>query len=232
MRRDLPEVFEISHRAVLPAPPDVVIEALQPLLTGERIERLESIIGRRLRSVVAVLDGLIDPHNTAAILRSADAFGTQEVHIIEGEEPFVASTRVTTGAERWLDVIRHSTAEACIDSFHDRGFRVYVATTDGELKPEDLPAVQKLAIVFGNEHSGVRQAVMRRADGRYSIPMKGFVQSLNVSVATAITLHAATSGRAGDLTPSERTLLRARFMMLSVRNAEQIVFDYLRREER
>ncbi len=231
MRRDLPEVYEVSNRDVLPAAPDVVIEALQPLLTSERIERLEAIINRRSRSVAAVLDGLIDPHNTAAILRSADAFGTQEVHVIEGEEPFVASMRVTTGAERWLDIIRHSTADACIDRLHDRGFRVYVATTDGDLTPDDLAAIPKLAIVFGNEHSGVRQEVMRRADGTYGVPMKGFVQSLNVSVATAITLHAATSGRAGDLTASERTLLRARFMMLSVRNAEQIVLNYLRRDE-
>lgn len=231
MRRDLPEVFEISHRDVLPASAEVVIKALQPLLTRERIERLESIINRRTRSVTAVLDGLIDPHNTAAILRSADAFGTHEVHVIEREEPFVASTRVTTGAERWLEVIRHSTADACIDSFHDRGFRVYVATTDGDLTPDELAAIKKLAIVFGNEHSGVSQTLTQRTDGTYRIPMKGFVQSLNVSVATAITLHAATNGRPGDLTANERTLLRARFMMLSVRNAEQIVLDYLRRDE-
>jgi tRNA (guanosine-2'-O-)-methyltransferase len=232
MRRDLPEVFEISNREVLPASPDVVIAALQPLLTSERIERLESIIGRRTRSVAAVLDGLIDPHNTAAILRSADAFGTQEVHVIEGEEPFVASTRVTTGAERWLDVIRHATADACVDAFHDRDFRVYVAATDGDLTPDDLAGVKKLAIVFGNEHSGVRQEVARRVDGTYRVPMKGFVQSLNVSVATAITLHAVTRGRPGDLTTDEQTLLRARFMMLSVRNAEQIVLEYLQRDER
>ena len=118
------------------------------------------------------------------------------------------------------------------DAFHDRGFRVYVATTDGDLAPDDLAAESKAAIVFGNEHAGVRQEVTQRADGTYSVPMKGFVQSLNVSVATAITLHAATRGRPGDLTASERTLLRARFMMLSVRHAEQIVLDHLRRDER
>ncbi|MBN1655443.1 MAG: RNA methyltransferase [Deltaproteobacteria bacterium] len=231
MRRDLPDVSHVVEKSALPARPEIVIRALQPLLTEERIRRLETIINQRTRSVIAVLDGLIDPHNTAAILRSADAFGTQEVHVIERDEPFIASTRVTTGAERWLDLIRHSTAERCVNVLRDRGFRVYVATSDGELNPFDLARIERVAVVFGNEHSGVRQEFLQYSDGSYGIPMRGFVQSLNVSVATAITLHAATVGRSGDLTSAERTMLRARFMMLSVRNATQVVLDYLRRHE-
>jgi tRNA (guanosine-2'-O-)-methyltransferase len=232
MRRDLPEVFEIYQETVLPAPPEIVVSALGPLLTDERIARLEAIISQRTRSVAVVLDNLIDPHNIAAILRSADAFGVQEVHVIQGDEPFVASTRITTGAERWLDVVHHPNAQACIDALHQRDFRVYVAAVDGDLTPDDLPKLQQVAIIFGNEHAGVNPDTLRYADGTYGIPMKGFVQSLNVSVATAITLHAATAGRSSDLTPADQILLRARFMMLSVRNAEQIVLDYVQRAAR
>jgi tRNA (guanosine-2'-O-)-methyltransferase len=86
--------------------------------------------------------------------------------------------------------------------------------------------------VFGNEHAGVSEELRHLADGTYAIPMQGFVQSLNVSVAAAITLFAATRGRPGDLEASERQLLRARYTLLSVPRAGEIVAEYQRRQAR
>jgi tRNA (guanosine-2'-O-)-methyltransferase len=229
MRRDASALFSLPTTLPLPAAEEDVIEALEPLLTDERRERIETILSRRTRAVVPVLDGLIDPHNTAAVLRSADAFGLQEVHVIGGDEPFLASHRVAQGTERWLDVLEHGDPAHCIDGLHERGYSVYVAEMEGQLSPEQLCEHPKLAVVFGNEHSGVRAEVKDRADGTYAIPMRGFVESLNVSVATAITLYAATRGRVGDLTEADRHALRARFMMLSVQQAGEIVAEHLRR---
>lgn len=214
----------------MPAPPRVVIEALEPMLGRERLGRLDAVIAGRTDSVTVVLDGLIDPFNMSAVLRSADAFGIQQVQIIEGEESFVASARVTTGAERWLDLVRHGSAESCVARLRENGFKLFVASPGGELSPDDLAhAAPRLAIAFGNEHQGVSRALRDRADGTCSVPMRGFVESLNVSVAAAVTLHAAARDRAGDLSEERRQILRARFMMLSVDRSQSILEEHLRR---
>ncbi len=229
MRRDHPDAFEVAGPAALPADPAEVIEALEPLLLPERIARIDAILARRTRAVIPVLDGVDDPHNVAAVLRSAEAFGAQEVHTIRGEEPFMASQRVTQGTDRWLDLVRHDSAGACVASLHRRGYHVYVATMDGEATPEDLARVERVAIVFGNEHAGVRPELAERADGRYTIPMRGFAQSLNVSVAAAVTLYGATRDRERALGDDDRLRLRARFMMLSVPRADEVVAEHLQR---
>lgn len=230
MRRDAPDNFEPYRREQLPADAATVIAALDPLLTDERRTRIASVIAARSRAVVPVLDGLIDPHNVSAVLRSADAFGVQEVHVIRRSEPYLASPRIAQGSERWVDVIDHACARDCILALRRRGHRVYVAAMDGELRPEALADEPKPAIVFGNERDGVHSEVCELADGTYTISMQGFVQSLNVSVAAAITLFAAMRGRPGDLNAEERELLRARYCMLSVPRAEEIVAEYLRRQ--
>lgn len=229
MRRDDPEVHELANRLDLPAAAARVIEALSPLLTEARLARIDASIRKRTRSVAVAIEAVDDPRNVAAILRSADAFGVQEVHLIEGSRPFLASRRITQGAERWLDVVRHPTPQACVAALRRRGFKVYVATMDGPVGPRALREADKIAVVFGNEQFGVSPWLAAQCDGRYTIPMQGFVQSLNVSVAAAITLFSATADRPGDLLEHEQTELRARFMMLSVERAEQVVAEYLQR---
>jgi tRNA (guanosine-2'-O-)-methyltransferase len=125
--------------------------------------------------------------------------------------------------------VRHAEPSACVAALHERGFEVYVATMEGELGPEDLRRVSKVAVVFGNEQRGVGDTIAKLCDGRYTIPMLGFAQSLNVSVAAAITLYSATRGRGGDLSETERAELRARFMLMSVPRADQVVREHLSR---
>jgi tRNA (guanosine-2'-O-)-methyltransferase len=229
MRRDDPDAGELAERPPLPASPEQVIAALTPLLTDERLARLYACVGRRTRSVVPVLESIDDPHNVAAILRSADAFGVQEVHLVAGAQPFLAARNVTQGAERWLDVVRHGDAERCVASLRSRAFQVYVATMEGQLTPADLRHSQRVAIVFGNEQKGVSPGLETLCDGRYTIPMAGFSQSLNVSVAAAITMFSATRGGAPALEDDDRTQLLARFMMLSVPRADEVVLEHLSR---
>jgi tRNA (guanosine-2'-O-)-methyltransferase len=213
----------------LPASPAHVIAALQPLLTDERIARIDAVIARRTRTVVPVLDAVDDPRNVSAVLRSAEAFGLQEVHLVRGEQAFMASRLITQGAELWLDLCWHDGPEACLAALRARGFQVYVASMDGARRPEDLSAVAKAAIVFGNEKCGVGAALAARADGRVAIPMAGFAQSLNVSVAAAITLYAASRGRTPELDADDREQLRARFMLASVPRGVEVVAEQLGR---
>ncbi len=230
MRRDDPDASELSASCALPAPAVEVCEALRPLLSAERIARIEAVIARRTRSLVPVLEAVDDPRNVAAVLRSADAFGVQEVHLVEGAQEFLASRRVTQGAERWIDLVRHHSPRACVASLRARGFRVYVATMQGEVSPEDLRAAGKVALVFGNERDGASRAVLELSDGTCTVPMRGFSQSLNVSVAAAVALYELSRGRPGDLTEPERSELRARFMLLSLERGEQVVAEHLARQ--
>lgn len=226
MRRDDPDVYQVGPPLVLPAPAARVIEALSPLVTEARLRRIEEVVARRKRAVAVVLEGLTDPHNTSAVLRSCDAFGVQSVHVVAGKHGFPAAHRVSKGTHRWLDVARHETAARCLQSLRERGYRVVVATMGGALSPEDLASIDRVALVFGNEHAGPSEEARNGADDTCAIPMVGFVESLNVSVAAAITLYVAAARRPGDLDAAEREELTARFLMSTVRDAERVVREY------
>jgi tRNA (guanosine-2'-O-)-methyltransferase len=231
MLRGDPDTYHVKDHPPLPVAAEVALAALGPLLTDERRARIEAVIAARTTAVVAVLDNVIDPHNVSAVLRSADAFGLQHVHVIQGSEPFQATSRIALGSDRWVDVIKHATSAACVRALRARGHRIFVASMEGAVTPDALAHEPRVAIVFGNEHSGVSQELRDLADGTYAIPMCGFVQSLNVSVAAAITLFAAMRGRTGDLDEESARALRARYVWNSVPQAEAIVAEYLRRQE-
>ena len=223
MKRDHPDAVALDPRAPLPRPAAQIVQTLAPLVTDARLARMEAALARRTRSLVPVLEDLADPHNGAAVMRSADAFGCHAVHVIEDQHPFLLSHRVTRGAHRWLELIRHDGTEAALAHLAAEGYRVYVAAMDGELAPEALAEVPRAAVVFGNEHRGLSPAVKAAAHGTYAVPMVGFVESLNVSVASAITLYVASRGRHGDLTEAERTEALARYLLASVRDAERVL---------
>jgi tRNA (guanosine-2'-O-)-methyltransferase len=227
VKRTLPEVEEVGPLGALPFASEDIVRVLAPLVTEARLGRIDSVIARRTRSLVPVLEGLSDPHNGAAILRSADAFGCHEVHIVEGRLPFAISHRVSKGTHRWLDLVRSATATECATRLRARGYRIFVASMEGTMTPEDLGTVEKAAVVLGNEHAGPSEEMRALADGTYRIPMVGFVESLNVSVASAITLYVATRGRHGDLDAAAQSEIRARFLMQQVRDADRLLREKL-----
>ncbi|MDH3818109.1 MAG: RNA methyltransferase, partial [Myxococcales bacterium] len=155
MRTDDPDVIEIVGPPSLARPAELVIEALSPVVTPERLERIEEVVGSRTDGLVLVLDCIADPHNSSAVLRSADAFGVQTVHVIVGEHGFRASQGVSKGTHRWLDIVRYESAEACARQLKKGGYAIYVAAMGAETQPEDLHDAPRLAVVFGNEHRGV-----------------------------------------------------------------------------
>ena len=172
----------------------------------ERLARLEAALERRLGSVVVLAEAVRRRHNTSAILRSCEAFGVHEVHLITGE--FRPSKGAGRGVERWLDLHRHLDPGPAIAGLRARGFRVYVADlVDGAHSPESLPLDGPVAILFGSELVGVSDAARALADGALCVPMRGLVESLNVSVAAACILQRVSErrrqqlGALGDLSP-------------------------------
>lgn len=197
---------------------DASIEALEQRVTPRRLALIDRVVAQRTSAVVPVFEALTDPHNMAAVLRTCDALGIAEAHVIEGEQAFEGSAPVSRGAQRWVALHRHASAAACAKALRAEGYRVLVAALGGEEGPKALPALRPLALVFGNEHRGVSTEMRDVADGSFQWPMHGFVESLNISVAAALSLQAALEGaeRGRDVAH-----LRRRYLEISARTRRE-----------
>lgn len=224
-----------SPEPTLPAPPGLatpwsaswdaarIIEKLEPLVLERRRTRFEQVIAGRLGSITVLLDELHDPHNRAAIVRSCDAFGVQELHSVQSADDFTVHHGVAAGTERWVDVNAHAHANGAVEHLVGRGFELIQTHPSGELTPEDLAGIPRVALILGNEHRGIDPVFAGAASRSVRIPMRGFVESLNVSVSAAVLLAAATRGRAGDLPPAARRHLYARALYHSVPRAGEVL---------
>lgn len=169
---------------------------LRPI-TPRRRQRMIDVLRRRQPDLSVVLENVHDPHNISAVLRSCEAVGIGEVHLIYTlEERPKLSRVVAAGTLRWLDVVNHQSIEACYAALHERGFTIYATHLDeNRLELFDLDLTQPSALVFGNEQRGVSPEAVEAADATMVIPMMGMVQSLNISVACAVTLYEALRQR-------------------------------------
>jgi tRNA (guanosine-2'-O-)-methyltransferase len=199
------------------------ISILEPLVTDERRARLAHVVGDRLDSVTVLMDAPHDPHNGGAVVRSCDAFGVQRLHVVERHEPFLVASTVARGSEKWVDVVRYATAEAAAAELERRGHEFVATDPDGELAPEDLRQIPRPALVIGNERQGIAADLRALCTRAVRVPMRGFTDSLNLSVCTAILLAAAVHGRPGDLPEQERRRLYARGLYLTTPRAAEVL---------
>lgn len=218
-------------------PPEHVIERLEPLLTGRRTARMRAVLARRTAQVAFVFERMIDPHNLSAALRSLDAFGFQDVHLVQpGERLGLGLSRgITIGAERWLSLHVAPTQAESIGALQRGGYAVYASHLGEAATPlQHLDLARPTALVFGNEHAGVGEEVLALSDGTFRIDMLGFAQSLNLSVSVAISAFharqaldtlAAQAGEPGryNLPQERQRALYAEWLRQSVRNAEAVL---------
>lgn len=169
-------------------------------ITERRKARLESVLRKRQIGLTIVLENVWDPHNVSAILRSADAVGIRTIHLLYTIEKAPNLKRhgkqSSASAKKWLDFRVHDSVDACFDALHADGFKVYAShLTNHAVGLHDIDFTGNTAIILGNEHRGVSEEACARADGIYFIPMMGMVESLNVSVAAAVSLYEALRQR-------------------------------------
>jgi tRNA (guanosine-2'-O-)-methyltransferase len=209
--------------------PAVVLAALAPIMSATRLARFDEVLAARLGSVIPVVEDVYDPHNGAAVIRSSEALGLQELHVIETAHRFHAARGITRGCHQWMDLHRWREPRDCIDALHDRGFTVLATTPEAAVSTDLIDVSRPIAVVFGNEHAGLPATTIAACDGAVALPMHGFTQSYNLSVSAALLTHQLAArrraflGATGDLDPARISRLRARWVALSIRGAAGIV---------
>lgn len=224
--------FTFAGRRLTPAE---VVAHLAPYLTESRLARIEAVLDERTYTVVPVVEGLINTGNVSAVMRTAEALGFQAFHVVTHEAHddgvrYKTSPRTTQGADKWLDVWHWPTPKACIAHLKAQGYQVVVTHLDDRAVPlGKVDFTCPTALVFGNETDGVTEAMHALADRTCVVPMSGFTQSFNISVAAAVCLYHARQDRQGrqgfhgDLTDAQREMLRAVFYLKSVRRSHEIL---------
>lgn len=159
--------------------------------------RLEEVLRERTEHISVVVENVFQPHNASAVLRSCDVFGIQNVHIIENTNTYNPNPDVTIGADKWLDITYHNEENnntlTCLNSLKENGYKVVgTVVKPGSYTPTTLPLNDPIALVMGTEGTGLSEEAIAHCDEFLHIPMYGFSESLNISVATAILLHHLT----------------------------------------
>ena len=211
------------------------IETLYPFLTYERKDRFEEVLRKRTKYITVVLEDIFKGMNASAVMRSADGFGLQDLHIIEKEHKWIGTKSVSKGASSWLTLHKYNgddPSSQCVSTLKAQGYRV-VATSphEGSYTPDTLPLDQPIAIVMGTELTGVSDNMMSQVDDYVHIKMYGFSESFNVSVATAIILNRLRNrlddmGVDEGLSEEEMERLRLVWAYKSVKDADAILKHY------
>lgn len=160
-----------------------------------RKEKIISVASRRQADFTIVLENVHDPHNISAVLRTCDAAGVSEIFVLNTEphltpQRFRIGSKTSGGANKWVTVHFYDNPALCISHLKEKYDKVLAATPDeGAVSIWDLDLTGSLAIVFGNEKDGISRETLSLCEGHCIIPMVGMCQSLNISVACAITLY-------------------------------------------
>ena len=163
-------------------------------MTPERAEKINRVLSHRQGGLVMVMENVHDPHNISAVMRTCDAVGVQDLFVLTTVAPSYKrfGKKSSASAEGWLTIHRYDDTAKCMAAVRERCDKIYathLGVTSHSLY--DLDLTQRVAVVFGNEHAGVTDECLRYCDGNFIIPQVGMVQSLNISVACAITLYEA-----------------------------------------
>ncbi|HQU57340.1 MAG TPA: RNA methyltransferase [Chitinophagaceae bacterium] len=161
-------------------------------MTPERIDTLNTVLAKRRGDITVVLENVFDPHNISAVMRTADAIGIQDIYILNTKIPRHKKwgAKSSSSAAKWLTVHQFDNAEKCFAELRNKfGTVLTTHLADDAKSLYELDLTQSVALVFGNEHSGVSDEIRSLADGNFIIPQVGMIQSLNISVACAVALY-------------------------------------------
>lgn len=163
-------------------------------MTPERRSRLLSVLNKRQPDLTVVLENVFDPHNISAVMRTCDAVGIQEIYVLTNKIPKHAKwgAKSSSSAVKWLTVHQYEDAQECFEAIRKKYSKIYTTHLSSDaVNLYDINFIDSVALVFGNEHSGVSEEIRALADGNFLIPQMGIIQSLNISVACAVSIYEA-----------------------------------------
>ena len=169
--------------------------------TEARANRLRQVAAQRQRGLTVVIEDVVDPHNLGAIARSCDAFGIQDIHVIFGPgtrfDPKAAGKNSSTATNKWLRYHLHDDTESALEMLKRDGWQLAATALEPAATPiyEANLAQDKLALLFGNEQTGLSSTAIKLADQLVTVPMLGIAQSMNVSVTAALAMYEVTKQR-------------------------------------
>jgi len=163
-------------------------------MTPERIERLTAVLNKRQLNLTVVLENVADPHNISAVMRTCDAVGIQEIYILNTVIPKHKKwgAKSSSSASKWLTIHQFSEVTTCFEAVRKKYQKIYTThLSSNAVDLYELNLTENVALVFGNEHSGVSEELINLADGNFIIPQVGIIKSLNISVACAVSVYEA-----------------------------------------
>lgn len=167
-------------------------------MTEERRKKLQKVLDKRQNNLTVVLENVEDPHNISAVLRTCDAVGIQDVYVLTTQIPrhkkfgMEIGHRSSSSAAKWLTIHNYDDLEKCVQDIKKSFNKIFTtAFAQNSMDLYEIDFTQSIALVFGNEHSGVSEEMTKFSDGNFIIPQMGIIQSLNISVACAITIYEA-----------------------------------------
>jgi len=163
-------------------------------MTPERTQKLIHVLSKRQSNLTVILENVLDPHNVSAVLRTCDAVGIQDVYILTTKIPRHKKFgyKSSSSALKWLTIHEFDDLEACIQEVR-KNFSTILTThlSSDAVQLYEIDFTGSVALVFGNEHAGVTEECRALADGNFIIPQMGIIQSLNISVACAVSIYEA-----------------------------------------
>ena len=205
---------------------------LEHFITEERKERFLQVISARTNHFTVAMEDVFQMHNTSAVVRTCEVFGVQQAHSIEGRFGKRLDAKIAMGAQKWVDVFRYNDTQSCIDALRAQGYQIVATTPHKDAYfLNDFDISKKSAFFFGTEKEGLSEQVLSKADTYLKIPMVGFTESLNISVAVAIVLQQLTdklrrSQVAWQLTDEERLNTLINWTKKSIRNVKDVLKRY------
>ncbi|MCB0444042.1 MAG: RNA methyltransferase [Flavobacterium sp.] len=166
---------------------------LESFLTESRKVKFLEVLQSRTNHFTVAIEDVYQMHNTSAVMRSCDVFGLQELHVVEQKYGKKIDAQIAMGAQKWVDVYQYQSNQSCLKALKNKGYQIVATTPHSDsCLLADFDISVKSAFFFGTERDGLSDEIMNQADCFLKIPMVGFTESLNISVAAAIILQHLT----------------------------------------
>lgn len=191
--------------------------------------RFEEILSQRTKHFTVVAEDVFQIHNTSAVMRSCDAFGIQDLHLVEERNGKSIDKEIAMGSQKWVTLHRYKSMDTCMETLRVQGYQIVATSPHADANYlHDFDFTKKSALFFGTEKDGLTEGVLDQADALIKIPMHGFTESLNISVSAAIIMqHLVTKLKLSDidwqLTEEEKMELEIQWAKNTIKAHKKIV---------